>query len=176
MNTPIPEPKPQLDNLETRPHLPTPPHPLTITSLDELQGLVDAPVYCQFAIDDQIVRIPCRRASQSLDEQVRAIRREAQPKRIPNADPAKEYYDYGDKDYMAKRDTNEKIARALLVYCGCPAVAEKKPGLTIPKDIYEFVRTILSENILELIAGTVAVGGIGIVSQVGFTATAGSEN
>jgi hypothetical protein len=61
-------------------------------------------------------------------------------------------YDYLNQAYLARKDQNEKIARALIVYSGCPAVAAKKPGLTDKHEIHNFVRQLLPETILEIIA------------------------
>ena len=150
--------------------------PTAIESLDQLQALVDAPVYALFALDNQPLKVPCRRADQALQEQVRALRRKAQPPRMKEAGPNGDHYDYGNLAYQEAHERNTKIARALLVYSGCPMVSAKKPGLTDASQIHEFVKTILSENILEIIAGTVEIGGIGMVERVDFTSAAGSGN
>jgi hypothetical protein len=42
--------------------------PLLITSAKQLQGLVDAPVFCEFALDGQVVRVPCKRMNQEMEE------------------------------------------------------------------------------------------------------------
>ena len=151
--------------------------PLTITSLDQLQALVDAPIECVFAIDDTIVRLPCRRMTQDLSEQVRQIRIEAQPpfdpKRGANGD-----YDYSNPAYRLRHETNLKTARAVIVYAGCPLIAAKKPGLVDKQQIYQFIRGILSEMILELIAQRIENGGLGIVSEAeraNFTSAAGLD-
>ena len=52
----------------------------------------------------------------------------------------------------------ELITRALMIYAGCPAVAAKKPGLVVPEMIYDYVRGVLSETVLE-IDGAVIQGG-----------------
>ena len=149
--------------------------PIVIATLDQLQALVDAPVYCDFALDGQLIRVPCKRASQDVEEQIRSIEREAQPKFDPKRGPNGDY-DYSAPDYLAKRDKNAKVARALRVYTCCPAVAAQKPGLTDREQIYQYVKSILSENILELIALTTQGGGVGLVEKVNFTSPAGLEN
>lgn len=146
--------------------------PLVIESLDQLQAMVDAPLYADFTLDGRPIRIACKRLTPVLDEQVRAIRREAQPVYVP----AQKDYDYTDKAYLAKRDANEKIARNLIVYCGCPAIAAKRPGLTDKKQIHDFVRDLLSEPILEIVALTIQAGGMGLADRVNFTSPAASEN
>jgi len=154
---------------------PAKPGAVTVTSLDQLEKLVAAPIWCEFYLDRQLIRIECRRVGQGVDEQVRALRREAMPpfdsKRGPNGD-----YDFQNVGFLARRDANEKKARALLIYTGCPAVAAKCPGLTTPDKIHEFVRGLLSENILDLIASTVSIGGVDLVNRANFTLPGALEN
>jgi hypothetical protein len=144
----------------------------TIESLDQLQALIDAPLWCEFRLDGQSVRVACKRVTQIVDEQVRELRRTAQP---PYKAERKDY-DYTDTNYLKARDQNEKTARSLVVYCGCPTVAQKNPGLTDPKAIHTFVRTVLTENIVELICLTIQAGGMELVDRANFTSTSALES
>jgi hypothetical protein len=148
---------------------------LVVENLDQLTAIVNEPVMCEFTLCGQALRLPCRRVSQELDEQVRAIRREAVPmyKKTLGKDGD---YDYMDPAYQAKRDLNEKIARSLTVYAGCPAIAAKKPGLTNKNEIHAFVKTILTEHIVELIFLTIQGGGMVLVDRANFISTAASES
>jgi hypothetical protein len=148
---------------------------VTIESVDQLQTMVDAPVYCTFSLDGTTVRVPCKRVSQDLDEEVRRIRREAQPPFLKERGTSGDY-DYTNAAYLAKRDRNEKVARAVLVYSGCPAIAAKKPGLRNAEEIYQFVKGVWTENILELIALTIQAGGMELVDRANFTSTSASES
>jgi hypothetical protein len=147
---------------------PKAPEILTITSLDQLQRLIDAPIWCEFKLDGRPMRVECHRPTQALDEQVRALRRKAQPEfkkeRGPNGD-----YDYAAPAFLAAREANEKIARALLIYACCPVVAASRPGLLVPEKIAEYVRGLLSEGVLDLLATVIQVGGLDLMDRVNFT-------
>src|SRR5437879_4663574 len=122
--------------------------PIRIESVDQLQALIDSPLMCRFNLDQHKVEVPVTRMSQATGEAVRKLRRAAQPPFIKErAD-----YDHLGAAYLEARDKNEKKARALIVYSHCPAVAEKKPGLTSEDEIYNFVRGLFSENVLEIIS------------------------
>jgi hypothetical protein len=142
--------------------------PMKIESLEQLQVLVDAPLECVFKLDGRPVSVTCRRVTQDVDEQVRALQRKAQP---PYIKERNDYDNYNER-YLFERDQNQKAARSLLVYTGCPTIAAKKPGLTNAADIHRFVKTILTETILELIALTIQAGGMELVERVNFTSTA----
>jgi hypothetical protein len=103
---------------------------------------------------------------------VRAIRRMAQPK----WNEARKDYDFMDPAFLHLQDRNQKTARALIVYYGCPAIAAKKPGLSTPEQIYHFVSGLLAENVLELIAATIQAGGMELVERANFTSTGASES
>jgi len=142
--------------------------PMKIDSLEQLQALVDAPLECVFKLDGKPVSVMCRRVTQDVDEQIRALQRKAQP---PYIKERNDYDNYNER-YLFERDQNQKTARSLLVYTGCPAISAKKPGLTNASDIHRFVKTILTETILELISLTIQAGGMELVERVNFTSTA----
>jgi hypothetical protein len=147
--------------------------PVLIKSFDQLQALVDKPLPCQFALDGELVELPCRRITQETQERVLAILRKAVPpmKKGPNPD-----YDHRAPSYLAECEHNEKVARAVIVYSGCPAIAAKKPGLVDDEAIYQFVRPLLSETILEIICLTIQKGGLDRVDRANFISPPGSES
>jgi hypothetical protein len=157
---------------ENQPATPAAPAAVLIESLDQLQQLVECPIYCEFKLDGKLIRLPCKRINQGLDEKVRAIRREAQPP----YDERRKDYNYFDPAFLRLRDRNDKVARAMIVYAGCPAIAAKRPGLVDKEEIHLFVSTVLSENILDLIAATIQVGGMELVDRANFISTSASEN
>ena len=53
-----------------------------------------------------------------------------------------------------------------------PVVAQKKPGLMDRVAIHAFVQTIWTENIIEIVAMTIAAGGLEVVTRANFTSTA----
>jgi hypothetical protein len=146
--------------------------PLLVEHLDQLQALVDRPVMCRFALDQQEVELPCKRLTAEMDEVVRGLKRQAQPPFIKDRGD----YDYTNQAYLKLREENERKARSLLVYWGCPAVAAKKPGLTNQEEIHKFVREILAENILEMISLTVQGGGLDVTQRVNFTSPGNLES
>jgi hypothetical protein len=146
--------------------------PLRVEHLDQLQSLVDKPVFCQFTLDAQEIELPCKRLTAEMDEEVRKLKRLAQPPFLKDRND----YDYTNAAYLKTRDENDRKARSLLVYWGCPAVAAKKPGLTNQEEIHKFVRSILAENILEMIALTVQAGGMEVTQRVNFISPGNSES
>lgn len=86
-------------------------------------------------------------------------------------------YDEFDPGYLEKRETAAKKVRSLVVYACCPSVAAAKPGLTAVDEIHAFVQTILTENILNLLALKAQEGGLNLDVEVeeraNFTSTAG---
>lgn len=84
-------------------------------------------------------------------------------------------YDYLNPAYLARKDQNEKLAPALIVHAGCPAVSAKKPGLTDKNEIHNLVRQLLPETILEIIALTIVASGISLEQRANFTSTSASE-
>jgi len=93
-----------------------------------VMGLVEAPVWCRFRLDGQDIQVECRRVSQAVDEQVRELRRRAHPPYSKPTGTTPGYYDESNAAYLIARDKHDKIARSVLIYEGCPAVAASKPG------------------------------------------------
>lgn len=155
---------------------------ISITSLKQLRDLSEKPITVRFALEDedgkQTIKLTCHRLGQAVREQVDALQREAQPKW---SDKRKDY-DLLDKTYLAERDLNNLKARSLMVYTGCPAVAAEKPGLTDVNQIYEFVRGLLADKILQVIALKIEGSGITLMQErevaerANFTSTADSED
>jgi hypothetical protein len=143
-----------------------------IESLKQLQERCEQPVICRFRLDDQELEVPCRRLTPKLQEQVREVLREA----VPKWKADRKDYDALDPDYLAKRDRNAKVARALVIYNGCPLVAQARPGLLDRMTIYEYVQGLFAENILEMLALTIESGGLELMERANFTSTAGLEN
>ena len=146
---------------------------LTITSLDQLQALVNETAMCQFELDGTRISVPVNRISPGVAERERAITRTSQP---PYKADRKDY-DPLDPAYLAARDLAALKARAFIVYACCPAVSAKKPGLTGVDDIFNFVQGLLTENILNLIALSARVGGMNLEREVAganFTLAPGS--
>jgi hypothetical protein len=153
---------------------PKPQKMTSITSLQQLQTLVDSPLTCTFLLDSQPVEVKLKRVTAAIEEQRRAILRPIQP---PWDDVRKEFNILAPK-YLAAKEEAEKKARSLVVYTCCPIVAEQKPGLTTIEDIHKFVQSVLAEQLLELIAQTALSNGLQLEVQrlANFTHTPGSES
>ena len=149
--------------------------PITIESLDQLQKMVDAPLYGYIAIDGQPIKITCRRVEGSVEEQIRCLLRKAQPP--PNKVAGKDDYDYGNPKFIAEQEHNREVGRNFRVYYGWPILAAQRPGLTDPEQIHQFVvGAIKSQNILDFVSQLIQGEGIGLVERVNFPSTAGSES
>lgn len=146
------------------------PKVIEITNIDQLQKLVDEPIYVTFALNGNVVRIKCRRITQALEEQVRKILRKVQPK----WNEQKKDYDHTDPGYLELRNEADRRARSFIVYSCCPPIAAKQPGLTNETDIHRFVRELLTENIIELIHLHCQSGGMELVERANFTSTPAS--
>ena len=135
---------------------------LTITSLDQLQALVNETVKCQFELDGVSINLPVNRISPAVAERERAITRSVQPPYKPE----RKDYDPLAPEYLAARDLATLKARAFIVYSCCPSVCAKKPGLMAVDDIFSFVQGLLTENLLNLIAMSARVGGMNLEREV----------
>lgn len=149
-----------------------PPPAVRIVNLQQLQDLCGADVLCTFELDGHRVELPVQRMTCAVEEKVRAIRRLAQPK----WNPVIKDYDYTGPEYLQKRDENDKVARSLVIYYGCAAIASGKPALVKPEEIHAYVSGLLPETVLEVIASTIQIGGVSLVERANFTSTPGSAN
>jgi len=145
-------------------------------NLGALQALVDAPVWCRFRLDGQDIQVECHRVSQAVDEQVRALRRLAQPPYTKPTGTTPGYYDESNAAYLIARDKNDKIARSVVIYAGCPAVSASKPGLVVAETIHDYVRGLLTDTVLDMLAMTIQAGGLELVDRANFTLTGTSES
>lgn len=148
--------------------------PRLLTSLDELQGLVDAPLKCRFKLDGTVLEIDVKRMTPAITERQRAILRSVQP---PYKAERKDY-DMGDPDYLKKGAAAEDRARCIIVYYCCPIISAKKACAT-DEEICAFVGPLLTRNIQELIALTAQTGGMELVrtdEAANFTAPSGSAS
>lgn len=148
---------------------------IRITDADQLQTLLDAPLEVRFNLGGKTFVIEVTALSPQTAEQVRALRRKARPQWKKELGTGGDY-DLMDPKYQEERDTNERKARALMIYSHCPAVAAKKPGLVAIDQIYAHVQNMWRENVLELVAAKIMAGGISLEEQVNFTSTPGSES
>lgn len=147
--------------------------PKAITSLAELEALLNEPMYCEFSLSGRPVKLELKRLSTDVNEQVRNIQRAAPQ---PPWNKERNDYDYMNPLYLQKRDLQTAIARSFVIYTGCPEIARKKPGLTKPEDIHAFVKTLLIENIQETIFLTLAASGMEkVVERSNFTSTGALE-
>lgn len=152
------------------------PQELTINSADELMAILTETIECRFVYKGKMIRVPVTPLSASTAEKVRELRRKALPpfrrERGPNGS-----YDELDPAYLKARDENEKKARAVIIYAHCPAVAEKKPGILNPDEIYQFVQGLFTESILEILSLTIQGGGLSneLDERVDFTLAGGSD-
>ncbi len=145
-----------------------------IKSFKELKAMLDVPINCQFDLDGVSVELPCQRLMPGVQEQVLKLLREAQPpfkrERGPHGD-----FDWQSPAYLEARETNQRLARSLVIYTGCPAIAAEKPGLTDLKKIHEFVSGLLPETVCEVISLTIQKGGVDLRERSNFTSTPGLE-
>jgi hypothetical protein len=95
--------------------------------------------------------------------------------RGPNGD-----YEPMAPEYLKARDEIEAQVRALIVYTCCPFVAGEKPGLLNPVEMEQFVKSIWTDNLLDLVMVTALAGGVSLDEEVqrraNFTSTPGLEN
>ena len=149
--------------------------PTKITSLDQLQKLVDAPLVCAFTLDGQTLEVPLRRVSPAIEEQRREVLRAVPP---PPFDKNRGEYDLLHPAYVRGKEQAEKKARSLIVYACCPAIAESKPGLTAVDDIHKYVQSVLVENVLDVIALTAMASRISVevARRANFTFPPDSES
>ena len=150
-----------------------------LTTLSDLQLLVEKPMRCGFTIDGQTVEIEVKRLTPAVEDKVREILRRVQPPfkkdRGPHGD-----FDPLDPEYLKKRDAAEDTARAVTVYYCCPMVAAGKqlagPGPTGEQEILNYVNSILPRNLQELIEMTAKSGGLRVEDVANFTLPPTLEN
>ena len=142
-----------------------------MTSLDELQKLVDAPIKCQFKLDGNLLSIDVKRMTPAIAERRRSILRAVQP---PFKAERKDY-DPLDANYLKQRDLAEDKARCITVYFCCPIVAAKKACAT-DEEIYTFVNGTLTRHLQELIELTAQSGGMQMTEAANFTSPAALES
>lgn len=143
------------------------PKVLKITDAAELTALVNKPLLARFAVDDQVVEIPCRRLTPAEEEQLFAIERSVRPRRIENkAVPGGFEFDTSSPEYQAAVAQAKKRARAMAIYMGCPLLAKQQPGLTDGQKITEFVQATWTEWVIEIVGQTIRSGGIGVAPEV----------
>lgn len=140
-------------------------HATKITSFSDLKIRLDKPVSCYFRLDGQLLELPLKRVSPSLAETIRRMRRSVMPPLKDPRNPQGEY-DPLNPEYLRKRDDIEAKVRALIVYTCCPLVAQEQPGLTTPEEMDAFIKTIWTENILDLIMITAQAGGMNMEEEV----------
>jgi hypothetical protein len=142
-----------------------------MTSLDELQNLVDAPVKCTFKLDGQTLEIAVKRMTPAIAERQRAILRAVQPPYL------KERNDYNplDATYLKLRDAADDKARCVVVYFCCPIISAAK-ACASDDEITAFVQSKLTRHLQELIALTAQAGGMAMSDAANFTAADGSES
>lgn len=151
-----------------------------ITSFADLKGRLEKPVSCYFKLDGELLELPLRRVPPKLAESIRTMRRNVVPPFRKDRNPPNGDYDPMDPEYLRKRDEVEGRVRSLIVYTCCPYLAQEKPGLTSPEEIDAFVKSVWTENILDLIMITAQAGGMNLEEEVqrraNFTFTPGSES
>ncbi len=157
--------------------------PLRIESFAQLTALFEAPVYCYFKIEgpegEQLIELPCLRLSEEMRDRVSVLLRKATPplRTATGRGTTEAKFDYDDKAYQAEAEKNEKIARAVILYWGCPALAAQSPGLVTDDEIYSFVRALKwPDTIKELIALTIQKGGVDRAERANFYSAAGSAS
>jgi hypothetical protein len=148
---------------------------IRIGSADQLQELLSEPLEARFQIGARNICVPISPLSPATADQVRGLQRKARPPYKKDLGTNGDY-DYFDTKYLEEKDLNSKKARAITIYCHCPAVAAKKPGLTNPDQIYQFVQTLFTENVLDVLAAKIMEGDLSLEAQVNFTSTPGSES
>ena len=78
--------------------------------------------------------------------------------------------------YLIARDKNDKIVRSVAIYAGSPAVSASKPGLVVAAQIHNYVRGLLTDTVLDMLAMTNQAGRLELVDRAKFTLTGTSEN
>ncbi len=143
---------------------------LTVATVAELQAICDSPLYAEFKISGQIIKVPCKRLSAEIQAQVREIKRVT-----PQWNPQRKAYDYEDPAFLRKVDEAEGIARSVTIYWGCPPVSAGKPGLQSHHEIHKYVNSLWAENVLQIVDLTIRGSGMEVVERTNFTSTGGLE-
>lgn len=140
-------------------------HPEAQAALN-LKGVLNVlatPMECRFTLGGQSVCLQVRRAMGDVTEQCRAILRGPQPPYVKE----RQDYDMLAPAYLERRDAAMRQARALTVYACCPEVASilTERGLSPTADavaITAALKTVLPDNIQELIEMTALAGGLDV--------------
>lgn len=142
------------------------PQAIQITSPDQLTKLLTQPIIARFKVDDVNVELPCRRLTPAEEERLRQIERSVRPIRVPNKAVSGGFeYDTQSVEYIERVARVRKMARAMAVYLGCPAVNQMKPGVVTPEEITAFIEGLWTEWIIEIVAQTIRMGGIGVPAE-----------
>ncbi len=143
----------------------SPPPSKLITSVAELQGLIDAPIKCRFQLDGKTLEVELIRLKPSMQESVRAVTREV----VPPFNNDRKDYDMMHPTFLARREKANITARAVALYAGCPIIAQAKPGLADKDSIFAHVQGLFSEYILQLLYMTLTGEGVSLDERTNFT-------
>lgn len=127
-----------------------------IKNLDELEKLLREPLYVNIPLGGGLVRLECQRLKPFEAVRVERILNAALPPIVPAEDGQGTRYDITDPEYLDKKAVALNQARAMTVYLACPLYRQKFPNLETPEQVAEAVNSVLTEEVLRLIANTVA--------------------
>lgn len=142
--------EPRLKTQDSRPASPAP--PTRITSLGQLERIVERPVEFVDWIWNERVLITGRLLHPEETEQLRLILNEALPPLVEkdvNGQKVREH-DNSDPKFLEKLRRGERLARALACYWAFPLFAAERPGLADREEILKFVESRkLTERLLD---------------------------
>ncbi|HEY1171050.1 MAG TPA: hypothetical protein VGH19_06725 [Verrucomicrobiae bacterium] len=128
---------------------------ISIASIDDLDKMLREPIHVKFPLGGGLVDIECFRLRPVEAQQIERILNGALPPLVDDGD-GKSHYDITDPEYLDRKAKAQNEARALTVYLACPLYQAKFPGLKSPQEIAEKVNSLLTEEVLRLIANTVS--------------------
>lgn len=105
--------------------------PLMITTLSQVQEMVNKPRTMEVTLNKQRIGIACRALTPAETSLVDQIRAEPIPPmvRAPGDDRTQDTFDAMDPVYRAKKELCDREAQCVAVYFGCPLYRELKPEL-----------------------------------------------
>lgn len=145
--------------------------PAKITSLADLQAMLNNPIKVKLTVADKQIELECRRLTPKELADIDAIEQEVLPPMVrhPGDDRTKDYFDTADAQYRKNRAQKSREARAIAIYLGCPLFSQQKPGLKNRAEILEFVESCLTEALLMVIYEAIVQSEANLDAHVSFT-------
>lgn len=140
-----------------------------VDDLDLLQSVCAKPLVVEFVYNQRVYKMDCRRLTPTEDAAVEHILNGALPPMKPGQKPGEWIPDFSNSEYVRAKTVCELQARAMAIYWAVPAFAKKQPGLKDVKDIFPFVQSWFSAEVLTTLYQAVRNGGVTLAELVNFT-------